>query len=288
MLWYKSGSPWIWLNGGAVTLCMIMVIGLLGLIAVRGFGHFWPADIALTSTTDNTGHKQVILGELVRSEVIPAAIARDNGFTIATDRELITRYLMKLGNRDITGRDFIWSLEIGMDDWTYPTNAVAIERREWGNFYGYIEALYEADKVVVSKDAANFVQEVDARLKRALELHEKITHIEKVQIGTINNHIQELKLEHRRLELKGVTGAKMAEADAVLAERKTALEAEYDVVKKERDALAEQAKRDHLIAKTADGKEVNLPLANLVRITRPNDIGVFAKLGDYLERFGNL
>jgi phosphate transport system permease protein len=285
VLWYKSGSPWIWLNGGAVTLCMIMVIGLLGLIAVRGFGHFWPADIALTSTTDNTGHKQVILGELMRSEVIPANVARDNGFTIAAERELITRHLMKLGNRDITGRDFIWSLEIGMDEWTYPIDAVAVERREWGNFYGYLESLNEAGKLVVNKNSANFVQEVDARLKRALELHEKITHIEKVQIGSINNQIQELKLEHRRLELKGVTGAKLAEADAVLAERKTALEAEYDVVKKERDLLAEQAKRDQIIATTADGKEVTLPLASLVRITRPNDMGVLAKLGDYLERF---
>ncbi|HOY22173.1 MAG TPA: phosphate ABC transporter permease PstA [Cellvibrio sp.] len=284
-LWYKSGSPWIWLNGGAVTLCMIMVIGLLGLIAVRGFGHFWPADIALTSTTDNAGHKQVILGELVRSEVIPAAVARDNGFTIAADRELITRYLMKLGNRDITGRDFIWSLEIGMNEWEYPQDAVAVERREWGNFYGYLESLSEAGKVVVSKDAANFVQEVDARLKRALELHEQITHIEKVQIGTINNQIQELKLEHRRLELKGVTGAALAEADALLAERKAALEAEYEVVKKERDLLAVQSKRDQLIAKTADGKEVTLSLASVVRVTRPNSMSVLAKTGDYLERF---
>jgi phosphate transport system permease protein len=284
-LWYKSGSPWIWLNGGAVTLCMIMVIGLLGLIAVRGFGHFWPADIALTSTTDNAGNKQVILGELVRSEVISAAVARDNGFTIAPDRELITRYLMKLGNRDITGRDFIWTLEIGMNEWEYPQHAVAVERREWGNFYGYLESLNEAGKLVVNKDSANFVQEVDARLKRALELHEKIAHIEKVQIGSINNQIQDLKLEHRRLELKGVTGPALIEADAVLAERKTVLEAEYDVVKKERDLLAEQAKRDQLIAKTADGKEVTLSLASLVRITRPNDMSTVAKLGDYLERF---
>ncbi|HEY8940721.1 MAG TPA: phosphate ABC transporter, permease protein PstA, partial [Cellvibrio sp.] len=47
--WFSSGSPWIWLNGGAVAICMLMVLGLLGLIAVRGFGHFWPADILQTS-----------------------------------------------------------------------------------------------------------------------------------------------------------------------------------------------------------------------------------------------
>jgi phosphate transport system permease protein len=100
--WYKSGSPWIWLNGGAVTLCMLMVVGLLTLIAVRGFGHFWPADILQTTVTDNTGKVQTILAEEVRSEIIPAVIARDNGYTVPDNQELLTRHLMKLGNRDVT------------------------------------------------------------------------------------------------------------------------------------------------------------------------------------------
>ena len=285
VLWYKSGSPWIWLNGGAVTLCMLMVVGLLGLIAVRGFGHFWPAEIVQTSVTDNAGTKQLIMGEVVRDEIISSVIARDNGFTVPADRELITRYLMKLGNRDITSRDFMWVLELGMDKWTYPKDAVAIERREWGNFYGYLVGINENGKSVLTQDAANFWQEVDVRTKRSLKLHDQIAHIEKVQIGGINNQIQELKLEHRRLELKGVSAEKMAEADAQFAERKTALEAEYEVIKRERDVITQEAKRDQLVAKTSDGKEVALPWDHLVRITRPNNMSVFEKTGDYITRF---
>jgi len=285
VLWYKSGSPWIWLNGGAVTLCMLMVVGLLGLIAVRGFGHFWPAEIVQTSVTDNAGTKQLIMGEVVRDEIISSVIARDNGFTVPADRELITRYLMKLGNRDITSRDFMWVLELGMDKWTYPKDAVAIERREWGNFYGYLVGINENGKSVLTQDAANFWQEVDVRTKRSLKLHDQIAHIEKVQIGSINNQIQELKLEHRRLELKGVSAEKMAEADAQFAERKTALEAEYEVIKRERDVITQEAKRDQLVAKTSDGKEVALPWDHLVRITRPNNMSVFEKTGDYITRF---
>ena len=39
--WTKSGSPWVWLNAGAVAICMIMVIGLLGLTALQvTFGLF--------------------------------------------------------------------------------------------------------------------------------------------------------------------------------------------------------------------------------------------------------
>ncbi|MES2823389.1 MAG: phosphate ABC transporter permease PstA [Pseudomonadota bacterium] len=285
LLWFKSGSPWIWLNGGAVAICMIMVVGLLGLIAVRGLSHFWPANIIQTSVTDKAGVEQIILGEVVRSEVIPAAVARDNGFTIEPDRKLITRYLMKLGNRDITSRDFMWFLEIGMTEWTYPKAAVAVERREWGNFYGYLTAINENGKTVIAQDAPQFWNEVNARLNRSLKLHDQISHIEKVQIGRVNNAIQELKLEHRRLELQGVTGEKMAEAEAALAETKIMLEKEYELIKKERDLISAQAKRDQLIAKTADGQEVLLPLDHLVRITRPNDMSVFAKASEYMQRF---
>lgn len=285
VLWYKSGSPWIWLNGGAVTLCMLMVVGLLGLIAVRGFGHFWPANIVLTSATDTSGNKHVIMGEVVRSEIIAAATARDNGYKIPAEQELLTRYLIKLGNKDITSRDFMWVLENGMDAWQYPKDAVTVERREWGNFYGYLISINENGKPVLTKDAPNFWSEVDARMKRALKLHDEIAHIEKVRIGGINNSIQELKLDHRRLELKGVTGAKMAEAEAGFAERKAALEAEYEVVKKERDVILHEATRDQFVAKTADGKEVILPLDHLVRVTHPNDMGVIAKTGDYVKRF---
>jgi phosphate transport system permease protein len=134
--WFKSGTPWIWLNGGAVAMCMIMVVGLIGLIAVRGFSHFWPADVAVVDITNTRGEQSTIMGELVRSETVSATVARDSGETVPDDIERVTRHLFKLGNRDQTGRDFVWYLELGMSPWQYPDNAFVIERREWGNFYG--------------------------------------------------------------------------------------------------------------------------------------------------------
>ncbi|VFT11497.1 phosphate ABC transporter permease [Pseudomonas aeruginosa] len=34
--WFGSGSPWVWMNAGAVSIAVIMTIGLLAVIAVRG------------------------------------------------------------------------------------------------------------------------------------------------------------------------------------------------------------------------------------------------------------
>ncbi|WP_331344477.1 phosphate ABC transporter permease PstA [Cellvibrio sp. UBA7661] len=283
--WFNSGSPWIWLNGGAVAICMLMVLGLLGLIAVRGFGHFWPADILQTSVVDRDGNRQIVMGEVVRDEIIPASVARDGGYTVAQDVELITRYLFKMGNRDVNGRDFSWFLETGMDEWQYPADAISIERREWGNFYGYPVLIKEQGKIVSELKSADFWDQLNQRLERALDLHHKVSRIEKVDIGRINNKMDELRLERRRLELDGATGAKMASADAEFAERRAALEAEYDVIKKERDEILAQATRDQLVARTADGKEVVIAFDHIVRVTRPNEMGVVAKIGQYVERF---
>src|SRR5690606_6433150 len=133
--WFKSGVPWIWLNGAALAFCMSMVVGLTALIAVRGFAHFWPADVAEIPMVNAEGERHTIIGELVRSQTVPAAVARDSGEVIPDDVELVTRHLVKLGNRDQTGRDFAWYLQLGMEEWRYPEDIMVIERREWGNFY---------------------------------------------------------------------------------------------------------------------------------------------------------
>ncbi len=283
--WFKSGSPWIWLNGGAVTICMVMVVGLLGLIAIRGFGHFWPADILQTSIVDREGTRHIVMGEEVRSEIIPAAVARDGGYTVSDDVELITRHLFKMGNRDVNGRDFAWFLETGMGNWEYPLDAITIERREWGNFYGYPVAIKEQEKIISELSSADFWMQLDQRIERALELHDQIHRIEKSDIGRINKRMDDLRLERRRLELDGITGEQLATADAELAARRAELEAEYSVIKKTRDDILAQATRDKLIARTADGKEVVISFDHIVRVTRPNEMGVFAKLGQYAERF---
>lgn len=285
MAWYKSGSPWIWLNGGAVTVCMVMVVGLLALIAVRGFGHFWPAKVLQTSIVDNTGTRHIIMGEAVRSETIPATIARDNGFTVPADVELVTRHLIKQGNRDVNPRDFMWYLETGMEEWAYPADAVVIERREWGNYYGFPQEIRERGETVSRIGSADFWEELTLRVERAVELHAQLRKIEKSEIGSINHGLNRLRLEERRLELEGVSGAELIAAQAEIEQRRAELNAQYDVIKAERDEVVALTKRDQLVTITADGKEVIIPLEKIVRVTRPNAMGIAAKSLQYLERF---
>ena len=66
--WFKSGSPWVWLSAGGVSISLISVIGLLWLIASRGLSYFWPADIYQFEMTDEKGKNLTVIGEIYDRE----------------------------------------------------------------------------------------------------------------------------------------------------------------------------------------------------------------------------
>ena len=282
--WFKSGAPWIWLNGGAVALCMIMVVGLIGLIAVRGFSHFWPSDVALIHIERDGSEPETLIGELVRSQVVPAAVARDSGEQVPDGIDLVTRHLIKLGNRDQTGRDFAWYLELGMQPWQYPDDIFVIERREWGNFYGRPLALLREGEVVADAASAGFRAQVDEAVARSLALHEQIRRIERREIGRINSQLERLRLDERSLELRDISAGAQAEEQARIAVGRELLSEDYEVLRAELDQLYASARRDTLRMSTSAGNEVDISLATIVRITAPNSMSVLGKSGQYLSR----
>lgn len=283
--WFKSGSPWIWLNGGAVAVCMLMVIGLLGLIAVRGFGHFWPTAVAEVVITEQDGSRRVVLGERVRSQTIPAAVATDAGYFVPEGTELMTRWLFKQGNRDQTGRDFIWETEVGMAEAEYPDNAFTVERREWGNFYGYPVSLVQ-DGQRIAAEAPEFQQALQVSIDRSLKLHDDIKAIERRRMGRINTDIDALRLDQRRLDLAEPPADVREAEEARILLRNTELMAEYRELREELDQLYASTTRDVLTMRMASGDDVDISLATIVRVSAPNAMSLPTKMGQYMVRLG--
>jgi len=280
--WLKSGDPWIWLIGGGLAISLIMVVGLLTLIAVRGFGHFWPSAILQTTATTETGERETVLGVMVRSETLPAQRIRESGAPVPPDQDLVTRHLINVGNRDLFGRDFTWYLDSALGAFEYPDDALMIERREWGNFYGFARALERDGEVVAAGEAIG--EPLQRAVARANELHARIRKLEKVDIGRINSRMEDLRLERRTLELEGVQGAELQAALADIEARQAGLDRRFADIQVERRALIEQSERDVLIAATASGREKRIPLNNIVMVSRNNALGLFGKLGFYGHR----
>ncbi len=276
--WIRAGDPWIWLTAGAVTLSLVAVVGLLLLLAVRGLGHFWPANVVAASYAEANGQIVPLLGEIIESEEVSGTRARDSGYAVTAPH--VTRLLIKLGNRDSDGQDFRTVLAERLTDRRYPLNVMVLERREWGNFYGFLAAVKEQGRVVASGEQAWPV--LQERLARALALFEEIRTLERGSIGTINYAMERLRLKERRLTLDD---ALTAEAQAELTSSRAELENRYTGLQETLTQLYSAIKRDTLVGQLADGREVEISLAKVVRAYRPNEMGTGDKIGSYLTRF---
>ncbi len=276
--WFKSGSPWIWLNAAAVSTCLILVVGLLALIAFRGALHFWPSDVAEFIYMED-GRKQTVIGEIVDTSTTTALMARASGHKMSDDNDLLVQHLIKIGNRDLTGMDFRWILDRNIQSRQYPDDILVLERREWGNFYGYPVALKQEGEVIA--DGPQVFSVVSERLRDALSVYKQIQRLEKKEIGAVNYGLERLRLKQRRLELNAQWDE---QAERKLSAERDEYEQQYRDYQAELQSLYKTINRDSLVMKAADGREIDMPLAKLVRIYRPNTMSVWAKTGHYFEK----
>ena len=278
--WFRSGSPWVWLNAGAVSTSIIMVAALLILIAIRGLGHFWAKPIMEAEYVEADGSVIRLIGEIHDSEIVPAARLREGGIDVPPNVDSVRRLLVKTGNRDTGGLDFRWAAEPQIREKHYPEKLVALERYEWGNFYGYLKDVSTDGQVIASGEAA--WDALQPLIERATDLRSKIKGIEQDDIGAINYKIERLRLAERRLELDGVPRG--APQYGEIEEQRTALELEYQGLQKQLHELYQQIGRDSLTGIVMDGREVVVPLSKVVRAYRPNAMGLFSKIGFYFAK----
>ena len=287
--WFSSGTPFVWLNAGAVAISILMVVGLLGLLTVRGMAHFWPTDVMQANYAPPVAFGSVmsteVLGEKVETESVSSIQIASSGIPVDESIPTYERELVKLGNRDVTGADFAWLLSRYISDIRYPANVVVLERREWGNFYGFLSGVKESGERVVegAGDDAALWDEFEQRLSRTLAIHDEIYRIEKQEIGEVNYALERLRLNQRGLELDGAFDA---ETKAEFAAQREELDAEYALLQQDLVVLNQTIERDSAQFLAANGAEVEVEFADIVRAYRPNRMGFAEKLLTYFAKLG--
>ncbi|NNL67510.1 MAG: hypothetical protein HKP30_14770, partial [Myxococcales bacterium] len=184
------------LTGGALAVSIVLIFALFVLVSVRGFAHFWPDELVEFTLSDG----RVVLGEIHQRQLEPDA---ESG-----------QLNLKVGNRDVTGLDFLWIDETDITQRRRPGGATVFERLEWGNFHGRMVELRRGDEVLAGPDQ---VEAAFAKLhpeKRADR--ERLIDFEHGEIGEVNDAIEELRLERRRIELAELPAAEAARRNARL------------------------------------------------------------------------
>ena len=230
------------------------------------------------------GGTKHIIGEIYDSEIVPTTRLPQSMVELAEiESETITRYLMKIGNREYVPLDFTWVLESLVTEDTTPADLAVIERSKDGNFYGRITAITEQGNVIARQGDADFREVLFERVERAVELNEQAMGLQESEIASVNYAMGELELERRRLEIEGEL---TDQAEAYLQEQREKLQQDYQVYEEQLFDLREQAQRDTLLVKDFRGEEVTVPMYRVLDVNFPNDMGFFAKVGHFFQQIG--
>ncbi|MFM1872166.1 MAG: hypothetical protein RL398_1588 [Planctomycetota bacterium] len=283
------GEPMLWLCGGSLALCLVMVFGLLLLVFTQGFGTFWPTPLVQLELVDGT----VRLGEVTRSgsfKVPPGDLAqlppevRERAAARIQD-ELSERRQLRTGNYDLTSEHFHWVPEYLVDRESQPEWAVLVERRTWGRFYGTPVA-YKSDGQVVASEPEAVLDRLAADLPATHERVERAAHLRKHGIGRLSELEEDSRLAARAVELRyGKDSPRHQEALAEFERGVAASAAERAAIEADLRLLETENRRHSVVLRTSTGLEHELPLESIVRIYAANHLTFGDKVAIYADRW---
>ena len=258
----------VWVTGASLAAALLMISTLIGLIAWRGLGMFWPQRLVRFELADGTA----VLGEVRAREPVPGDPA--GGW----------RVQIKIANRDLYGLDFRWLEERQVKARSQPIDAAAIQRLEYGDLFGVLAGLKRDGESLAEGSEASW-----AALPPLLdEAHGWRSRIRAVQrrIDGVNRDLERLRLARRQAELRaapeaGGSGSPAPGDGADLEARSASLEVSYAALQQELDRAFERAARHRLVVRTADGQEKEVPLLAVMGARQPNRMGLARRLISY-------
>jgi phosphate transport system permease protein len=273
----KKGDSYIIFTATGLILSLAMVVLIMTIILIKGLGFFWPTDLIHIKLNDG----QSYLGE---------KWAEKDKYTLdeTGNRIVYQEIQLKIGNRDLYGLDFKWFKEENIVETDFPEHAVVFERLGYGNFYGFIEKLNVIDNKVENKNEADYAN-VEVAHEKALRNYNTIKDLEE-EINELNAPLTKLQREISLLQIKGDKRTKIEQEQfESLQKKEERLSAEitpkYNELMSQLENLYVENQSIYVIVMTADKREKQIQLADVVRFYQPNDMNVFEKSWLYSKKF---
>ena len=274
--WLKSGAPWIWLTGGAVSISLLSVLGLLLLIGWKGLSYFWPAPLYQWTTEEG----QILVGQLYAKEYVPISHLKEMAIPLPAQVEkegMVKRLSIKVANRDIYPADFISILEIDVLKRTQPQGWAVIERTRGGDFYGLPIAYQFAD----GSKRTDYHAELTRALNYNESVRDEINTIIKQEVQIVSAQANELRLEKRKRDLNKSQDeefiTRFTAQSNMFSQRLAESEAKLDDL---RTKLANQG----LLVEDMTGQQVLIPLSHILDMWYPNQMTSLEKVTHWAKQ----
>ncbi|MCS0324456.1 phosphate ABC transporter permease PstA [Vibrio sp. 1-2 (7-a)] len=273
--WIRSGAPWIWLTGGAVSISLLSVLGLLLLIGWKGLTYFWPAPLyqwnvaALTPVQGEVLHENTILiGQVYERSFVPKSYLPESAAQqLEDDEDFATRLSIKIANRELYPADFISVLQMQLDEPTTPKEWAVIERSSGGYFFGKLVAFQDGDNLYT-----NDIQSVlNRKLDDAETLRHEIDSLVVDQLKELGWKLEQLRLEKRKHELNDTLTESFLKENQTKKERIEKALATLDL---QLDGLRLQLSGYALIVEDMTGSQVSIPLEDILDYWYPNQMSL--------------
>ncbi|HRP62820.1 MAG TPA: phosphate ABC transporter permease PstA [Phycisphaerales bacterium] len=293
---YAQGEPMVWLTGGALAVCMCMIVGMILLIIGQGITTFWP--VPIVSVELKTGESY--MGEVTRTEWFTPGHNAFQGLdeeTIAAiqatlEREsdgLAHRRLVRTGNFELTNTHFHWVNDFAVVKEDTPEWAIIFERRIAGRFYG-TPVSFSIDGEVVATDPAVVWREFEKYHAGVIDRAKQRRKLETKDIGKVNHREEQTRQTMRSVELRAergqATDAQVRSARESFEEIHTWARSEHHRIMERIAALNAENNRYSIRMRTVDGRETDLSLADIVRAYPANQLGIGNKISIYFSRWG--
>jgi phosphate transport system permease protein len=253
------GEAWVWFSGLGLIIGLGMVIGLLALVLMNGATVFWAPPVPVAQVDDG----RVLIGQLAQRRVRAGSSA---------DQPRYERQY-QVGLRELNGNSYLWIDESKIKSESFPEDVMGLERVENGPAFVRPQTLRKSDGVVIPVTDPAFETAFQVEVAAATAVREKLVEITRHRIGDVNAAMDKARVALRRAE-----DLKLADEAAALQKEIAALDTRFAALQEEAKKVVAGGAVASLVSKDAAGREVVVPLTQVIRGWFPNRLDTWGRV----------
>lgn len=279
--WIKAGSPWVWLTAGAVSICLISVLGLLLLIGWKGLVYFWPMPVY--QWQDESGNR--LIGQVYQKDWVSLDQLSSSGHQWSPEtleKGEAERLSIKVANREVYPKDFISVLNVELKNKTQPRDIAVFERTRNGAFFG-IPIGYQIGNSPIEQD--NLKNHIEQAVFTARSIRDEIEFIREGDLSYLSQELGSLNRSITSIQSTVTTSKNKTDIQPLL-EKKNALEIKFtqqEQAIRDKQTLLQNQK---LIVQDMQGKAFPLSLETVLDMWYPNSMTYSEKIMHWFKQVG--